>query len=74
MPATTPAYYPPGSPYAPEPSHGSGGEALTRANDAYCAQAVADAEAAATQAAATGTARDARRAQRAAGFARRDCR
>jgi hypothetical protein len=53
----------PSRPYAAAPAY-----------DPYCAEAVGEAQAAAGQAAVTGGAKDARRAQRSAGYAQRDCR
>ena len=43
-------------------------------SDAYCAESVGEAQDAAAQAAATGSGRDAGRAERTARYARRDCR
>lgn len=72
------------SPYAPQayaaPAYGAPGYGLAaepaaaapRA-DGYCAQAVEVAQDAAARAALTGSPRDAGRAARTAGFARRDC-
>ena len=69
---TTPAYAP-ASPYAASGYAYSGAPVAVQPVDSYCAEAVGEAQAAAAQAAVTGTARDANRAQRAAGYARRDC-
>jgi hypothetical protein len=54
------------SPYAPA-------TLATRPTDGYCAEAVGVAQDAAAQAALSGRADDAGRAQRTAGYARRDC-
>lgn len=71
--------YPAGSPYAPEAAYATSGSAsgpdvAARPYDPFCAEAVGQAEAASAQALASGSARDARRAERTARFARRDCR
>lgn len=71
--------YPPGSPYAPEAPYAAAGYAggadePARPYDSFCAEAVREAEAASALALASGNARDVRRAERTARFARRDCR
>lgn len=68
-----PPAYPQASPYAATGYAYSGAPVAVQPVDSYCAEAVGEAQAAASQAAVTGTARDANRAQRAAGYARRDC-
>ncbi|SDB13858.1 hypothetical protein [Belnapia rosea] len=52
----------------------SSGYVAAPAVDSYCAEAVGEAQDAAAVAAATGRGRDANRARRAEGYARRDCR
>jgi hypothetical protein len=59
--------------YAPAQAYPAGA-ASGRPYDPYCAEAVGEARAAAGQAAVTGAAQDAGRAQRSADYARRDCR
>ncbi|RYJ03851.1 MAG: hypothetical protein EON47_02585 [Acetobacteraceae bacterium] len=57
------------SPYAPQAAN----LAVARPIDGYCAEAITEAQDAAAQASVTGSGRDAGRAARAAGYARRDC-
>ena len=57
------------SPYAPQAAY----PVAARPVDGYCAEAINEAQDAAAQASATGTSRDAGRAARTAGYARRDC-
>jgi hypothetical protein len=71
--ADAPPAYPQASPYAASGYATSGAPVAVQPVDSYCAEAVGEAQAAAAQAAVTGAARDANRAQRAAGYARRDC-
>jgi hypothetical protein len=62
-----PPVYSQTSPYAPAtPAY--------QPTDSYCAEAVGEAQDAAAQASVTGRGRDVGRAERTAGYARRDCR
>jgi hypothetical protein len=72
--AYPPTAYSAASPYAAPPSTVYGGAAVAaQPYDSYCAEAVDVAQSAAAQAAVTGSGLDARRAQRTAGYAQRDC-
>lgn len=57
------------SPYAPQATY----PVAVQPVDGYCAEAINEAHDAAAQASATGSGRDAGRAARTAGYARRDC-
>ena len=64
-----PPAYSQASPYAPQAAN----LAVARPIDGYCAEAITEAQDAAAQASVTGSGRDAGRAARTAGYARRDC-
>ena len=71
--AAPPVAYTQALPYAAPGYASSGAPATVQPFDSYCAEAVGEAQSAAAQAAVTGSALDVNRAQRAAGYARRDC-
>jgi len=71
---TAPAAYSQASPYAQGAAAAAPARVIAPAPGSYCEEAVGEAQDAAMQAQATGSPRDAGRANRSAGYAARDCR